>query len=669
MANFDIILGMGFVTAALCGLAIVRQSPAPQKIWQGFGVNIHSVEPAPGEIELLQAAGMDYVRADFAWESIESKAGQYDFSAYDKLVGRLKAAHIRPLFVLDYGNPVYEPGAPKSDKATDAFASWAAAAVAHYKGEEIVWEIWNEPNVDQFWRPKANPAAYTALAVKTAKAMRQADPTCRIIGPAVSKVDIAFLRSALTPELLGLIDGVSLHPYRSSGPETVYKDYIHVQELIRQIAPPGREDLPVICSEWGYSTYRGGDVTEERQAMYVAKLLLLSASSGCPISIYYDWKDKGPSATNKEHRYGIVRSDLSPKPSFDAVRLVLKAFKGCTIFRRMQKKDPLDWVIVGAGDGKLVRATWYQKVGGMPRFEAYDMADRSNRELYNRIVEESRKTSKIEPKTTPKSGTQTEPTTTSGPFKKPDPKTASPNLKTPLNLSFAPPIDADGWCAVITKPAGIPAWKVEFRYDRKETGAKVTCFATASSERTVEPLADTDLQTTILALVGGQKIGEYQVQMADMGTQSLELKSYRDGPDESRDLVASGVSASVAYELTAGTLSCGITPKLPMDVPEGAKKLVLWIKSDGSNNRFCAKVRDEAKRIFAIPLGNLDGAADRNGWRVVVIPLTDLTTDASGASVGPTGKLQWDHLLYIEAADKAQPRGGKIEIGPAAYEF
>ena len=618
---------------------------------------------------------MEYVRTDFAWETTEKTAGQYDFSSYDRLLGRLKAAHIRPLFTLDYGNDIYERGAPKSEKAQAAFANWAAAAITHFKGEEIVWEIWNEPNVDQFWRPKADPVSYSSLAVKAARAMRQADANCRILAPGVFRLDIDFLRKTLTPELLGLIDGVSIQPYRASGPETVYKDYIRMQELIQQIAPAGREKLPIICSEWGYSTYKGSDVNEDRQAMYVAKLWLLSASSGCPISIYYGWKDNGPTATNKEHRYGLLRTNLSPKPSFDAARLVLKAFKGCTIFKRMQKKDPLDWVIVGAGEGRLVRATWYQRVGGMPRFEAYDMADRSNRALYNQIVEEyqsalsAKPEQKIEPRLQPKTPPKNDPKIVTPPVKKTDPKSLTPNLKTPLILSFAPPIDDEGWCAVILKPAGVAPWKVEFRYDRKQSGAKVTCFATASGERTVEPLADTDPETTILALVGGQKIGEFQVQKTDIVSRSFELRSYKNGPDESKDLVGTDMGTSVAYELSTAAQSCGIAPKQKVEVPEGAKKLVLWLKSDGSNNNLCAKVRDESGNIFVIRLGVLDSFADRNGWRAVVIPLIDLQVEIAGSMVNSVGKLHWDHLLYIEAADLAQPKSGKIEIGPAAYEF
>lgn len=657
-------LGMGFVTAALCSLMLGQQSPAPQKIWQGFGVNIRFTEPAQGEIELLQSAGMDYVRTDFSWEATEKTAGQYDFSAYDRLFGRLKAAHIRPLFVLDYGNDLYQHGAPRTDKAQEAYANWAAAAITHFKGEEIVWEIWNEPNVNQFFKPVVDPGAYTSLAVKAAKAMRQADPGCRIIAPGVSTIDVEFLRKVLTPELLSLIDGVSIHPYRSSGPETVVKDYQRVQNLILSIAPRGREHLPVICSEWGYSTYKGGQVNEDRQAMYLAKSWLLSAMAGCPISIFYDWKDDGPSATNREHRYGIVRSNLSPKPAYDAARLVLKAFHGCTVFERMQKKDPLEWVIVGAGDGKLIRARWHQKLGGLPKFEAYDMADRSNRALYNRIIDQSQVDTTVAVK--PPVTTGTKPPTD-------PPKTNSGTGKVPVvtafDLAFAPPLDDEGWCAVISRPATTPKGRIEFRYERKESGAKVSCFASTNTERTVEPLADMDAETVIQAFMGTQKIGDFSMKKIDLVASDLVLKTWKDGNSTSSDVLGTQLGASAAYDLSSGAVGCGLEPKQRLDVPDGAQKLVIWIRSDSTNNRLSARLVDENGQVFRVDLGTLDGYDDRNGWRAVVIPVTNLPASTSGSGQStPVGKLHWDSLLYVEPGDKATSNG-KIEFGPAAYEF
>ena len=68
----------------------------------------------------------------------------------------------------------------------------AGAAAAHFQGRRIIWEIWNEPNI-RFWKPKSDVTEYTALALATANAVRQADPAATIIGPAISEAPVKFL--------------------------------------------------------------------------------------------------------------------------------------------------------------------------------------------------------------------------------------------------------------------------------------------------------------------------------------------------------------------------------------------------------------------------------------------------------------------------------------------
>src|ERR1035437_7728058 len=75
----------------------------------GLGVNIHFSDARPGEMEMLATAGFHWVRMDFSWSGTEKERGKYDFSAYDRLLAALGAQKMRALFILDYGNKLYEP--------------------------------------------------------------------------------------------------------------------------------------------------------------------------------------------------------------------------------------------------------------------------------------------------------------------------------------------------------------------------------------------------------------------------------------------------------------------------------------------------------------------------------------------------------------------------------
>ncbi|MDQ2800331.1 MAG: cellulase family glycosylhydrolase, partial [Armatimonadota bacterium] len=185
---------LSFFLALLLSSAARPDSLPPPIIPQCVGVNIHFTGAPARDLDGLQSGGFGWIRMDFAWDSIEKVKGQYDFSAYDTLVAGLAARHIKPLFILDYGNTLYQTGAPRSPEAQAAFARFAAAAVTHYKGKPILWEIWNEPN-GGFWPPGANVLEYRQLAFETARAIKQADPNATVIAPGTSGIPLDFLES------------------------------------------------------------------------------------------------------------------------------------------------------------------------------------------------------------------------------------------------------------------------------------------------------------------------------------------------------------------------------------------------------------------------------------------------------------------------------------------
>src|SRR5665213_961095 len=75
---------------------------------EGLGVNIHFITPRPGELKMLVDAGFRWVRMDFNWGTIEQQKGVYDFRMYDSLVASLNKYHLKAVFILDYGNALYD---------------------------------------------------------------------------------------------------------------------------------------------------------------------------------------------------------------------------------------------------------------------------------------------------------------------------------------------------------------------------------------------------------------------------------------------------------------------------------------------------------------------------------------------------------------------------------
>ncbi|HSI12642.1 MAG TPA: cellulase family glycosylhydrolase [Chthoniobacter sp.] len=359
------------LVAALLLLTVARAaephpSLPPPVIPDCLGVNIHFTDPKPGELEMLAAAGFKWVRMDFGWGGTERKKGEYDFSAFDRLVAALDKFKIRAVFILDYGNPLYaDPGdqSPFTSRANtpefrEAFGRWAVAAVQHFKGRGYLWEMWNEPN-GGFWKSPDKTGDYIALAKSTGEALRQAGllgPKGEaFIGPATSTIDLPYLEACFKAGLLDYWDAVSVHPYRQTAPETVEEEYRNVRLLIRKYAPKDKV-IPIISGEWGYSsawTSLGKDETAraELQGKYLPRQFLTNIANDVALSIWYDWHDDGTDPKEGEHRFGIVSNEYhagrdpvyDPKPAYKAMKVLSQQFGGYRFNKQLILEEKGVW--------------------------------------------------------------------------------------------------------------------------------------------------------------------------------------------------------------------------------------------------------------------------------------------------------------------------------------
>ncbi len=350
------ILSLVVLAAVMIAAAPPEKGLPGPTVPDGFGVNIHFTDPQPGEMERFAEGGFKFVRMDLAWQAVERERGRYDFSAYDRLMGHLDEVGARAYFILDYGNPLYDDGlSPHTPAGRAGFAAFAKAAASRFKGRGVVWEVWNEPNIS-FWKPRPNAEDYTKLAVETVKAVREADPEATILVPGSSGFPWEFLETLFASGILADVDGVSVHPYRESAPETAADDYGRLRALIARHDTPEKR-LPIVSGEWGYSTAEKR-VTEAQQARYIVREYLANLASGVNLSIFYDWRDDGPDPRENEHRFGTVRQDLSPKPSFLAAKALIHDLNGYTFRHRLKGESPADWKLLFSRDDAVAVVSW-----------------------------------------------------------------------------------------------------------------------------------------------------------------------------------------------------------------------------------------------------------------------------------------------------------------------
>jgi hypothetical protein len=333
-----------------------------------LGVNIHVLRDDPA-LDMARAAGFGFVRMDMMWANVE-RGGRYRFAAYDALLRSLDARGMGVLWILDYGHPDHGGSVPRAPQDIAAFGRFAAAAAEHFKGRNVLYEVWNEPNQAQFWAPSPNPSEYAALLREAIAAIRKADPSAKVSSGGVSRIDEAFLARAVDQNLAAELTAIGIHPYRRTAPETVAPELADLRE---RVAGAFGDRIEIWDTEWGYSSADAvndapsnghADATRRRQANLAVRELLTVWAVGFPVAVWYDLRDDGTAAENPEHNYGLLDSNGNEKPAMTAIR-TLTGVVGGRKYAGMIRETPLGTHAMrwdGAADTLLI--VWNDEPGG-----------------------------------------------------------------------------------------------------------------------------------------------------------------------------------------------------------------------------------------------------------------------------------------------------------------
>lgn len=334
------------------------------------GVNITQ----DADMSLVQDLGVGSVRFDVRWDEMENGTREINTSFYDRHFSNLAARGMRAIASLNFNNPSYGARSIFSSftpAQVDGFARFAFATVKHYQGrKDITWEIYNEPNLPGFW-PNPNPINYMELAGATSSAIRSADPEAHVFGPALGHIppnqrpqaapwskeylDFTYLQRCLEEELLPLVDKVSVHPYPGGPPESLMQTYRLLRSLLKQY--PGGNSIPIAASETGYSTKGDYRVSEREQAMWLPRQILINLSQQISPTIIWSLRDMASIQNEANEFHGLVRTDGSKKPAYEAVQTLL-ANLGNLSFEKRIPVESGDWVLRFTNGQRSVIAAW-----------------------------------------------------------------------------------------------------------------------------------------------------------------------------------------------------------------------------------------------------------------------------------------------------------------------
>ncbi len=309
-------IGAGRAVAAVVGSALLGLGCHPRPL--ALGVSVHYV--SRGLAADYARFGATYVRLDLPWDECERSPGQYDFGEYKAAADALAEQGLKPIFVLAYGNDLYGGGPPVSDEARAAYVRYARVASGAFPA--ATWEIWNEPNTEEFWPGSRapEPIAYAALVAASARAIKAASPDARVYAGAMGgdTLDEAWVEGFMATGVLARdVDALSIHPYWAPNPDQM----THALERLRALMRAHGPELPIVVSEYGVPSARSG-VGETGQAEHMAAMLRAAADAGVDTWIIYTWRD-GDGSQGEADSFGLKRHDGHDKPVVQAVQQVL----------------------------------------------------------------------------------------------------------------------------------------------------------------------------------------------------------------------------------------------------------------------------------------------------------------------------------------------------------
>ncbi len=301
--------------------------------------------------EHLARLGVKWARCQTGWARTETKKGEFDFAWLDKVVDSLLKIGIQPWFNLGYGNTLYTTGPPhpsavgwapmNSQEARGAWVRYTTRIGERYAGRVKHWEIWNEPNIANFWQPgKPSGKDYVELVKLTAPVLRKTVPGCTLIGGAFAGLSSPdYVEDCFEAGLGNLVDRISYHPYRAVPEDNYATDLTALRGIIHRYKPgmpvwQGENGAPSTNNSTG--ALREFEWDEVRQAKWLLRRLITDISLGVEVTSYfqtvdmvnYVWSSGQSGMTNSK---GVLRGNVyTPKSSYYALQNLCSLFDSDT---------------------------------------------------------------------------------------------------------------------------------------------------------------------------------------------------------------------------------------------------------------------------------------------------------------------------------------------------
>lgn len=308
-----------------------------------LGTNFANYYKAPGVRAYgdMRDAGASHDRITFDWFRLQPTSTVFStdvVQAYDALVADAGTANIQILGVLigapDWAKDTSITGGayniPRNlnlawNDPNNYWGQYVNQIALRYKGTVRDWEVWNEPNLSEFW--PASPALFARLMQVSYQAIKAADPNATVVlGGIYRGVNDTTIRSIfsalrdLDPTGVNRYfhDVIGFHLYDGGHCSTLDE-----LEYLRQFFwKPYVGDKPIWMTESGIRVWdtprNDGYALPIESATFFLTNYAYSLAHGVQRYYYFRAIDPDP---NDPQPWGLLRADGTPRLSLTAMRV------------------------------------------------------------------------------------------------------------------------------------------------------------------------------------------------------------------------------------------------------------------------------------------------------------------------------------------------------------
>ena len=313
-------LGPGFrpavglaVLLLLCAWAEVTSGAPPPPSPQGGSASVAGPIPKTMFSMDMQVGaltgGMPWPKVGFggirfwdnhtSWSYLNPSRGVYDWTLLDQWLDLAESHNVEVLYTFGItpswaaANPAlacpYHPGACSPPADPRDWDDFVRAVVVHANGRIKYWELWNEPNLTEYWSGDIQTLA--GLSQRAYTIIKSIDPNAVVLTPAAVAAPSNFatwLSSYLAAGGADAADIIAFHGYlpaTAPAPENVKDEVDSISSALSRIGQAGKPIWDTEAS-WG-TTDSLPDL--DAQAAYVARAYILRWSLGVQRFYWYAW--------------------------------------------------------------------------------------------------------------------------------------------------------------------------------------------------------------------------------------------------------------------------------------------------------------------------------------------------------------------------------------------